>query len=74
MTNILVYGPLISSDPIFIELELLKVSGIYKYQMSKLIFKCINKMASVNFHNWFKINHERLIAQGRTSILMLALK
>ena len=38
---------------------MLKVSDIYKYQVSKLIFKCINKMAPVNFHNWFKINHER---------------
>ena len=68
-----VYGPLISSDPIFIELEMLKVS--YKYQVSKLIFKCINKMAPVNFHNWFKINHGRH-GYSTTSniILMLALK
>ena len=68
-----VYGPLISSDPIFIELEMLKVS--YKYQVSKLIFKCINKMAPVNFHNWFKINHERHGYSTRSNIiLMLALK
>ena len=38
---------------------MLKVSDVYKYQVSKLIFKCINKIAPVNFHNWFKINHER---------------
>ena len=62
------YGPLISSDPIFTKLEtLIKVSEIYKYQVSKLIFKCINGIAPVNFQNWFK-------TQGRTSILMLALK
>ena len=54
-----VFGPLISSDPIFIVLETLKVSDVYKYQVSKLIFKCINKTAPVNFHYWFRINHER---------------
>ena len=53
-----IYGPLLSSDPICFELEMLKVSDIYKYQVSKLIFKYINKMAPINFHNWFKINHE----------------
>ena len=52
-----VSGPLISSGPIFIELKMLKVSDIHKYQVSKVIFKCINKVAPVNFHNWFKINH-----------------
>ena len=63
-----VYGPLISSDPIFIELEMLKVSDIYKYQVSKHIFKCINKMAPVNCHNWFKINHERHGNSTRSNI------
>ena len=32
---------------------------IYKVQVSKYIFKCINKIAPINFHNWFKVNHER---------------
>ena len=52
-------GPLIPSDPIFIKLDTLKVMDIYKFQVSKFIFKCINKIAPVNFQNWFKINHER---------------
>ena len=63
-----IYGPLISSDTIFFELEMLKVSDIYKYQVSKLIFKCINKMAPINFHNWFKINHERHGYNTRSNI------
>ena len=63
-----VYGPLISSNPIFIELEMLKVSDIYKHQVSQLIFKSINKMAAVNFHNWFKINHERHGYSTRSNI------
>ena len=54
-----VYGPFISSDLIFTKLETSKVSDIYKYQVSKLIVKCINGIAPVNFQNWFKINHER---------------
>ena len=63
-----VCGLLISSDPILFELEMLKVSDIYKYQVSKLIFKYINKMAPVNFYNWFKINHERHGYSTRSNI------
>ena len=63
-----VYGPLISSHPIFTKLETLKVSDIYKYQISKLIFKCINGIAPVNFQNWFKINHERHCYNTRSNI------
>ena len=55
----IVSGPLIPSDPIFIKLETLKVMDTYKFQVSTFIFKCINKIAPVNFQNWFKINHER---------------
>ena len=47
------YGSLISSDPIFIELEMLKVSDI---QISSV--KCINKTAPINVHN-SHINHKR---------------
>ena len=53
-----VCGPLISSDPIFVKLEMLKIDDIYKYQVSKFIFKCINKMVPINFDNWFKINYD----------------
>ena len=63
-----VYGPLISSDPIFTKLEMLKVSDIYKYQVSKLIFKCINGIAPVNFQNWLKINQERHCYNTRLNI------
>ena len=47
---------------------MLKVSD--KYQVSKLIFKCINKMAPVNFHNWFKINHERFAVYNIYSVTL----
>ena len=42
-------GPLISSVPIFVKLGILKITDIYKYQVSKFIFKCINKLAPLNF-------------------------
>ena len=38
-------GPLISSVPIFVRLGILKITDIYKYQVSKFIFECINKLA-----------------------------
>ena len=67
-THPTVYGPLVSSDPIFAKLETLKVTDIYKYQVSKFIFKCINKLAPVNFQNWFVINHERHSYNTRSNI------
>ena len=47
---------------------MLKVSDIQIYQVSKFIFKCINKMAPVNFQNWFKISHERHGYSTRSNI------
>ena len=35
-------GPLSPSDPIFIKLNLLKAVDIYKHQVSKFVFKCLN--------------------------------
>ena len=49
----------VNTDPIFAKLGSLKVFDIYQFQVSKFIFKCINKIAPVNFQNWFSINHER---------------
>ena len=54
-----VYGTLISSDPIFAKLEILKITDLYKYQVSKFIFTCINKIAPTHFQNWFIISHAR---------------
>ena len=65
-----VCGPLISSGPIFAKLETLKVTDIFKYQVSKFIFKCINKLAPVNFHNWFEFNHNRQEYGTRSNIMI----
>ena len=53
-----VHGPLISSDPIFSKLETLKISDVYKYQVSKFIFKCINNIAPIHFQNSFVMSHK----------------
>ena len=52
-------GPLLSANTIFAKLQTLKINDVYKYQVSKFVFKCINKIAPINFQNWFSINHER---------------
>ena len=54
-----VYSSLISSDSIFAKLETPKITDVYKYQVSKFIFKWNNKIAPTNFQNWFIINHAR---------------
>ena len=46
-------GPLKPADPIFVKLGTLKIDDIYKYQVSKFIYKCIHQLTPVNFHNWF---------------------
>ena len=39
----------VPSNPIFIKVELLKVKEIFKYYISKFIFKFLQ----INFHSWF---------------------
>ena len=51
-------GPLIPSNPIFKELGILKISDIFKLQISKFIYLCqsLDNIPS-NFHDWFIVNH-----------------
>ena len=51
-------GPLSSTDPIFVKLNCMKVEDIYKYQVSKCVFKCVNRTTPEQFQNWYKLNHE----------------
>ena len=44
-------GPLSQSNPIFIKLELLKIEEIFKYYISKFIFKCLQQLTPINFHS-----------------------
>ena len=50
-------GPLRSVDPIFIKMNSMKVEEIYKFQVAKFVFKCLNQTTPVQFHNWYKLNH-----------------
>ena len=49
-------GPLRSADPIFIKMNSMKVEEIYKFQVAKFVFKCLNQTTPVQFHNWYKLN------------------
>ena len=49
-------GPLVASNPIFSHLKILKVTDVFKLQISKFVFKCINHLTPNNFHDWFKMN------------------
>ena len=51
-------GPLQPSGPIFSQLKTLKVVDIYHLQVAKFVFKSMNLITPLNFHDWFKLNHE----------------
>ena len=61
-------GLLISADPIFIKLQTMKIEDIFKYQISKFIFKCLRGITTGNFQNWFVINQGRYNYNTRSTI------
>ena len=63
-------GPLPPSEPIFRKLGILNVRDVYKFQVSRFIFKSINKLAPTNFHKWFNPIHNvhRYGTRSNTSI------
>ena len=63
----LIPGPLRPTDPIFIKLNFMKVEDIYKCQVSKFVFKSLNQTSPLQFHNWFKLNHEKYIHRTRSN-------
>ena len=52
-------GPLRPSDSIFTKLNFLKVEDIFKFQVSKFVFKCLYGNTPLQFHNWFTLNYEK---------------
>ena len=50
-------GSLVSSNPLFKDLEILKVGDIYKLHVAKFIFSCISFKTRIIFHDWFTLNH-----------------
>ena len=51
-------GPLRPTDPIFVKWNSLKVEDIYEYQVAKIVFECLNQITPVQFHDWYKLNHQ----------------
>ena len=49
--------PLVSADPLFIELEILKVQDMFKLELGKFVYSCLNETTPLIFHNWFVLNH-----------------
>ena len=54
----LIPGPLHPSNPLFRELQILKVNDIFMLQIAKFVHKCINKNIISNFDQWFLLNRE----------------
>ena len=47
-----------ASDPLFYKLKFHKISDIFKLNISKFIFKCLNKSTPINFHSWYKLTSQ----------------
>ena len=50
-------GPLHPTDPLFHKLEILKIQDIFKFQVSKFIFNCLQLNTPIIFHHWFRQSH-----------------
>ena len=53
----LIPGPLFPSNPLFYEMDILKIYDVIKLQVSKFIFDCIHLNTPTIFHNWFALNY-----------------
>ena len=49
--------PLHPTAPLFRQLEILKVCDVFRLQVSKFIFDCLQLNTPTIFHNWFTLNH-----------------
>ena len=48
----LVPGPLHPANPLFYEMEILKIYDVFKLQLAKFIFNCIHLITPPIFYNW----------------------
>ena len=48
--------PLHPTNPLFYKLEILKGQDVFKLQLSKCIFNCLQLNTPTIFHNWFRLN------------------
>ena len=47
------------TNPIFIQLEFLKIEDIRQFQLLSFVYDCLNKTAPVFFHDYFTLSSER---------------
>ena len=52
------YGPLPASDPLFKNLEILKLYDIFQLNVAKFVYETLIFESPPNFWNWFKYCHE----------------
>ena len=50
-------GPLVSTNPIFRELEILKVDDVFRLHVSKFIYSCLSFNTPRIFFDWFIMTH-----------------
>ena len=48
-------GPLASTDPLFKDLNILKIEDIYKLRTLQFIYDCLNGISPKQFKSWFKL-------------------
>ena len=42
------------SDPLFIDLKVMKIHNIFRYRLLTFVFKCMNNLHTITFRNWFQ--------------------
>ena len=53
------------TNPIFIQLEFLKIEDIRQLQLFSFVYECLNKTVPVFFHDYFTPSSERRIYNTR---------
>jgi hypothetical protein len=51
-------GPLPSADPLFKNLEILRLDDVFKFHVVKFVFQCLSLETPPNFFDWFRVNNE----------------
>ena len=53
-----VQGPLLSSEPLYKKLEILKIHDIFELSISNFVYSTLTFDSPAIFHNWFQYDHE----------------
>ena len=54
-------------NPVPLSPFFLEVDDIYKYQVSKFVFKCLSRTNPIQFHNWFILNYDKYGQRTRSN-------